>query len=143
MVPGLAVFEKDVSKFGGRERSETSLALSLIVPGACNCQLWPFVPNPTALHNPLSFSRGKGGGGVRRSGTVGKKNTKPGLLPALTCLLSGLEPPPLGAGPTSPKVSRCSKVGEIIQTDDINDGAHHTGVILGEDTGDGVRPGTL
>lgn len=40
--------------------------------------------------------------------------------------------PSLGVELTSTKVSRCCKVGKIIQTDDINDGTHYTGVVLGE-----------
>jgi hypothetical protein len=42
--------------------------------------------------------------------------------------------PPHGAGPTSTKVSRCCQVGKIVQTDDVNDGTHYTGVVLGEET---------
>lgn len=51
--------------------------------------------------------------------------------------------PPSGAGPTSAKVSRSGKVGKVIQTDDIDDGAHHAGVVLGEEMRDSMRPGTM
>lgn len=76
------------------------------------------------------------------SGTAGQKSTRPSLQTALTCPFQ-VYSPSSGDGPTSTKISRCGQVGKVIQTDDIDDGAHHTGVVLGEERRDGVRPGTL
>lgn len=79
---------------------------------------------------------------MSHSSTAGK-STKPGLLPGLSLLLFRPRAPPLGEGPTSSKVSRGCQVGKVIQTDDIDDGAHDTCVVLGEEVQDGVRPGIL
>lgn len=63
---------------------------------------------------------------------------KPGLLPAFACFCLPLfkpRGPSQGAGPTSSKICRCCKVGKIVQADDVDDGAHHTGVVLEEEDG--------
>lgn len=117
ILSGPAVFEKDVSKFGGRESVETSLTL----PASCQeppaASSGPASPTPQLYTIAFHFLEVRAG----------------------RCRLIFWR----CSGPTSAKVSRCSKVGEIIQTDDINDGAHHAGVVLGEDTWGGVRSGTL
>lgn len=88
MVPGLASLGMGVSMFGGRKRLAWLL---LIMPGACHCWLNPLSP-PRAQPNRFSSSGSKGV--MRPSGTAGKKSIKPGLWPALTCPVSGLEPLP-------------------------------------------------
>lgn len=95
-------------------------------------------PRPRALPSPSHFLKSGRQETLRHGGEEARRGWG---LSAPACLWSGA--PPLEAGPTSSKVSRCSKVSKIIQTDDINDGAHHAGVVLGERTWDGVRPGAV
>lgn len=123
MVPGLAALGKDASVFVGRERQKTSSVLSPIMPEG-------FVPRVKALRYPFPFPVVRGWSEALPHTREEEHQAQAFRLPSPASSKPAAPPP--GAGPTSAQVSRCGQVGKVIQADDVNDGAHHAGVVLGE-----------